>query len=200
MSCEKVNIEHYWNAIKQGDKQSFEHLFQHYYLKLCIYAEQLLKDKNVAEDVVQNTFIALWTKRDEIVISGSLKSYLFRMVYNAALNHIEKERKNIGMDTISVSAPVLCENWIEDFMDNESDLFMLSQINKAINALPEQTKQIFMLARVEGKKAHEIALILDISVRTVENHLYRSLKRLKAELAHLEDGRILLYLFSSTNY
>lgn len=86
------------------------------------------------------------------------------------------------------------ENNIEYFIDKENQEIVFKEINRAIDGLPFQCRQIFLLSRFSGKKSQEIAVELGISVRTVEAQLYRAMKRLREELAHLR-GSAIFWLF-----
>lgn len=194
MGINQNHADNYWEELFKGDKSKFEELFQTYYVHLCIYAESILRDKAMAEDIVQIVFITLWTKREEIKINDSIKSYLYRMVYNNSINTIKAEQRKLLFVSKLYRKSEGSENWIDDFFNNENDLLIIEEIDRAVNGLPEQTRNVFMLSRIEGKKSAEIAEELNLSIRTVENHLYRALKRLKTELAHLESHAILLTL------
>ena len=86
------------------------------------------------------------------------------------------------------------ENMLKYFIDKENQEIVFKEINRAIDGLPFQCRQIFLLSRFSGKKSQEIAVELGISVRTVEAQLYRAMKRLREELAHLR-GSAIFWLF-----
>ena len=79
-------------AIVRGDKKAFGQLFRMWYVRLCLYAESIVRDRDMAEDLVQNLFCMLWEKREEIDIRESMKAYLYRSVYHAALNSLKHEK------------------------------------------------------------------------------------------------------------
>ena len=172
-------------AIVQGDKKAFEQLFRMWYVRLCLYAESLVRDRDVAEDLVQNLFCMLWEKHEEINIRESLQFYLYRSVYHAALNFLKHDKVKIAFWEFIQSQGVKDENNIERYMDKETQEVLTKEVNRAIESLPVQCREIFLLSRFAGKKSQEIAIELGISVRTVETQLYRAMKRLREELAHL---------------
>lgn len=171
--------------IVQGDKKAFEQLFRMWYVRLCLYAETIVRERDAAEDLVQNVFCTLWEKRGDINIRESLKSYLYHTVYYAALNFLKHDRVRLAFWEFIQKQGGKDENDIEHFMDREAQEVMTKEINRAIDTLPEQCREIFLLSRFAGKKSQEIAFELGISVRTVETQLYRAMKRLREELAHL---------------
>lgn len=196
---EEVYIEEVMGAIVRGDKTAFEQLFKDWYVRLCIYAESIVRDRDMAEDLVQNVFCMLWEKREGIDIRESLKSYLYRSVYNSALNSLKHEKVKLAFFELIRKHGVKDENNIEYYFDEESQKELMNEINGAIESLPEQCREIFMLSRFSGKKSMEIALMLDISVRTVEAQLYRAMKRLREDLSHLKNSEILFFIFFRRN-
>lgn len=168
-----------WSLISGGDKAAFEQLFRQYYRILCNYAYTLLKDKDEAEEAVQSVFYNLWNKRENLDITGGVKPYLYRAAHNHCLNRLkhEKVKRSYAGDYIKTAEQA----------GNEASTPLhtreLSQrIQQAIDALPEQCGQVFRLSRFENLKYAEIAGQLDISVKTVENHMGKALKLLREQL------------------
>lgn len=183
-------------VIQRGDKKAFEQLFREWYVRLCLYAESIVRDRDMAEDVVQNVFCGLWEKRQEMQIRESVKAYLYRSVYHAALNTLKHEKvKSAFLDFIQKQGSI-AENNIEYLMNKENHDRLVLEVNRVIGRLPEQCRDIFRMSRFEGMKNQQIAFELNISVRTVEVQLYRAMKRLREELQHLKGYRLfLLFLF-----
>ena len=181
-------------AIVRGDKKAFGQLFRMWYVRLCLYAESIVRDRDMAEDLVQNLFCMLCEKREEIDIRESMKAYLYRSFYQAALNSLKHEKVKLAFWEFIQKQGSKDENNIEYFIDKENQEIVFKEINWAIDGLPFQCRQIFLLSRFSGKKSQEIAVELGISVRTVEAQLYRAMKRLREELAHLR-GSAIFWLF-----
>lgn len=199
IQSEELNVGDVMKAIVRGDKAAFEQLFRDWYVRLCVYAESIVRDRDLAEDIVQNVFCTLWEKRLGINIRESLKSYLYRSVYNAALNSMKHEKVKLAFFQFMNEHGAKGENNIEYYFDEENQNVILREINTAIEALPEQCREIFMLSRFAGKKSTEIASILNISVRTVETQLYRAMKRLREDLSHLKGSEIFFLMFFQKN-
>lgn len=187
-------MEQLMESIAQGNRTAFEKLFRTYYVPLCVYAESLLHDKEQAEDLVQGIFCDLWEKRAKLHIHESFQSYLFRAAYNAALNLLKHEKVKSEFLKFVREHEVAGENNTESFFLREEQSFMLNEINRAIEALPGQCREIFLLSRFAGKKSADIASTLGISVRTVETQLYRAMKQLRVALSHLRNADIYLFL------
>ena len=155
-------------------------MFRHYYRMLCGYANSFVSDADDAEDIVQQVMITIWEKRNTLQITASLKSYLFRSVHNTALNRIrQKNTVNAFAEDQLRSSETVYENTSEGIAGKELD----KQITSAIDSLPDQCRMVFKLSRFENMKYAEIASHLDISVKTVENHMGKALKLLRTQLS-----------------
>lgn len=93
---EHIPMKEVMEAIARGDKKAFEQLFREWYVRLCVYAESIVHDRDLAEDLVQNIFYILWEKRDVVNIRESIKSYLYRSTYNSALNTLKHEKVKLA--------------------------------------------------------------------------------------------------------
>ena len=157
---------------------SFELIFKEYYEGLCYYANMWLKDMDSAEEVVQAKFDKVWEKDALATVDGSVKSYLYRAVYNASLNEIKHRKvKDKYIHMQSTEEPI-------SEMSSESQVRELERkIEDAIQKLPEQCGIIFRMSRFRQLKYKEIADILGISVKTVENQMGKALKLMRMNLA-----------------
>ena len=168
-----------WQSISVGDELAYEALFKSHFAELTLYAMRFVMNMESAEEVVQDIFFNLWTKRDTLNISVSIKSYLYRTVKNTCLNIIkhqkieDKYREHFSreLQTDELNA----DNWMV-----ESELS--DKITKAIEQLPPERKKVFILSRFEELKYREIAEKLNISIKTVENQMGKALKFLRNEL------------------
>lgn len=173
------------SSLQFGDKEVFEQLFHDNYKNLVLYAKKFVMDTETARDLVQDVFIYLWDKRQKLTIDKSISSYLFRAVHNACINHLKRESTK--------------ENYIKQFLinlnegsyktsasDDAHELVVCKdlseRIERIIESLPEQCRNIFRMSRFRGMKNKEIAEIYSISPRTVETQIYRALKVLKENL------------------
>jgi RNA polymerase sigma-70 factor (ECF subfamily) len=164
--------------IISGDLKAFETLFNDYYEKLAYYAYQYLKDKDSAEDVVQELFSKLWINRDKLSVNTSINAYLYGAVRNACLNQIKHQKVKEGY----LSSSVFPTEY-DSFIPNEIDAKELDRIiQSSIIDLPPERQKIFLLSRNQGLKYQEIAEKLGISVKTVEAQMGKSLRFLRERL------------------
>ncbi len=166
------------DRIKNGDEKAFELLFHKFYGHLCVYAAKIINDETSAEEIVQDLFVKIWEKREQLSIETSLKNYLFRSVKNLCLNFIQhnKTKNNYTQNVLSETE----SNFSDD--DNYPEIDLALKIEESINSLPEKRKEIFRLSRQEGLKYHEIAEKLNISIKTVETQMSLAIKSLREKL------------------
>lgn len=168
----------WFEKVKTGDLKAYETLFHRYYKHLCAFSSGIIHDDAAAEEIVQDFFVKLWEKRNQITIETSVKHYFFRSVKNLCLNHIQhnkiKLRYSQKMMTES-DQQVTAE-------DHEADFELYEKIEESIGSLPEKRREIFRLSREEGLKYREIAERLNISVKTVEAQMGLAIKTLREKL------------------
>ncbi len=166
-------------ALLAGDLTAFEMIFRTYYQPLCSYAYTFLQDKEEAEEIVQSTFLSVWEKRQTLSIHTGVKPYLYAMVRNACLNVIkhEKIKQKHAVEEIAL-APQSYDSVTQAVATSELEV----RIKEAMEKLPEQCRLVFKLSRFEELKYGEIATHLNISVKTVENHMGKALKIMRDEL------------------
>ncbi len=161
---EKIETDGIVKSIMGGDRKLFEALFHEYYVLLCDYARTYLEDVSEAEDAVQDVFVYLWNYRKSIVISTSLKSYLYSSVKHHALNILK--HKAVARKHSPLLIEFLENEEKEEYSETESE--RLEQVRKAFGMLPDQCRTAFMKSCLEGKKYKEIAEEMHISVNTVK--------------------------------
>lgn len=168
------------DAIRAGNERVFEGVFREHYGALCQYANNLLRDPDDAEEEVQALFLAFWERRETILISTSLKAYLFRSVHNRCLNRI----KHLSIrDEHRQHVSYVGEAPSRSPMDELAGQELSERIEEAMKQLPEQCRRVFYLSRFEELRYNEIAERLGISAKTVENQIGKALRILRIELA-----------------
>lgn len=166
-------------ALIGGDVNAFEMIFRTYYQPLCSYAYTFLQDKQEAEEIVQGTFLSVWEKRDNLAIHTAVKPYLYAMVRNACLNVIKHEKIK---QKHAVEEVALATRSYDSVAHAVATSELETRIHDAMEKLPEQCRLVFKLSRFEELKYSEIAEQLDISVKTVENHMGKALKIMRDQL------------------
>lgn len=165
--------------LSQGGITAFEMLFKTYYQPLCNYAYTFLQDKEDAEEIVQSTFLLVWEKRDTLAIRTSVKPYLYAMVRNACLNVIKHEKIK---QKFAGEEMALADRGHDSVNHAIATNELENRIKAALEALPEQCRLVFKLSRFEELKYAEIAEQLNISIKTVENHMGKALKIMREQL------------------
>jgi len=189
MSTDKETILRF----KEGDPEAFDAIYRIHSKKLYYFALGLVKDQEIAKDLVQEVFLNLWEKRDQVNADLNFDNYLFTIAYNA----IRKFFRNISLENKVLShlqrkSPGVIESADGTVIYNE--LYDLA--SRSIDSLPPRCKAVYKLSKQEGLKIKEIAGKLNISPRTAENHLAKALKYLKEELLETSFLALLVYLLS----
>lgn len=157
---------------------SIDQIYLDNFYGLQAYAFSFVKEDVLAEDMVHNVFLKLMEKPFKLQQTSSLKSYLYRAVHNECINHLNRQKVRI-VHQQQTDMGEEAEEGAETLQQKE----LKGLIFKAINSLPEQCRTVFQLSRFEELKYVEIAAELGISVKTVEKHMIKALKRLKIQLA-----------------
>jgi RNA polymerase sigma-70 factor (ECF subfamily) len=165
---------------KQPDEPAdFDEVYMRYYPALNRYAYLMVKDGDVAEDMVHNVFLKLVESEVALNNPAYQKAYLYRSVYNECLNHIKHQQIRKGYQNEKNSYPEEIADTDEASIQHKE---LKQTIAKALDLLPEQCRRVFQLSRYEELKYKEIADLLGISVNTVEKHMVKALKRLRVQL------------------
>ncbi|WP_194768453.1 RNA polymerase sigma factor [Tamlana sp. I1] len=184
-SIEKETLESFIPRLKKGDKKAFKLIFDTYFKRLYAFSLQYVEDKYAAEEIVENTLLKLWQKRDKLDKIDNLKSYLYTMVRNGSLDYIKKEKKFIRLDLKKHDAIALKDQFIIE----EETYAVLFQ---ALENLPTKCRKVFELSCLEGVKYKDIAEDLQISINTVKSQRARAIELLKFHLKDYPLFQILL--------
>lgn len=177
-------------------KPDFEVLFRTHYSDLCAYANVYIKDLDASEELVQEVFFKLWSKRDSIEINSSIQSYLFRAVRNSSLNLIK--HINIREEFKVHNERERSQNEAEHFDDVVASE-LEQKISKSIEELPTERRKIFIMSRYDGLKYSEIAEKLEISPKTVENQMGKALKYMRVHLKEYLTYLIIMLILGMKN-
>jgi RNA polymerase sigma-70 factor (ECF subfamily) len=178
MSKEEYNKKLIRN-LQKGDIFSFDEIYGKYNRKIYFFSLSYLKNKDDAEGVVQEVFLNLWRKRAELKDQYNIDSYLFKIAHNLIRKHFNKlSRERKFIEDYLKSSTMVDNSAGTDF---EFEI-LLELAEKAINKLPSRQKSVYYLSMREGLTSEEISVKLNISKRTVENHLHRAKLYLKKSL------------------
>lgn len=186
--------------LKRGDERAFRYIYDRHYVLLCRFAEQLLNDLPLAEEVVDDVIFYLWEHRTEVEITYSLRAYLIRAVRNRCLNELNSLGNRIESRVSSLSVAENLEFLDAIFVEERTPLGHLleqeleDELLRRIDELPSECKAVFKKSRFEGKKYEEIAEELHISVNTVKYHIKNALAYLQEKMgAYLK--LLIIYIF-----
>lgn len=170
----------------------FESIFKEHYNTLANYAYSILKNKQNAEDVVQDVFVKLWQKSPDVVSTPQVKFYLVTATKNNCISFLRKES---GKTFVSPEDAQLHAHADEPAGKEHEDISLV--INKALSALPPQCLAIFKLSRFGKLTYQQIADELGLSVKTVENQMGKALRIMReyAKQHNISFGLLLLLLF-----
>jgi len=165
--------------MKAGDKSAFASIFAFYYANMVAFANNYLRDIETSEEIVQDAFVHLWENHEVLAITGSLKSYLLKMVQNKCFNWLKHLKIRSNYNEFILSNCSIFERDTENYLlRNELEM----KIENALELLPIEVKEAFLMSRFEGKKYQEIADIQRVSLRTIEDRIGKALNFLKTSL------------------
>jgi len=169
-----------------GDEETYIFLFREYYVSLCAYSRRYVGRKDIAEEIVSDTFLKIWENRKRLEINTSIKAYLFHAVCNNSLNYLRKLKAENNLEEYfrEISSENLGFEVTSEELEEHSLIMenMGQKIEEAVNLLPEQQRRVFRLKRMEGKKTKEVAEIMGLSVKTIEMHLSKATLQLRQNL------------------
>ena len=174
------------DGVKDGLASAFDQLYENYANRLYHFALSILKSKQDAEEVVQNTFYKIWEKRHTLERDQPFKSFIFKISYNVTVDLLrERLKEKKYKDNILGKATI-------NFNLDESIEFgdLLDNVNEIVKDLPPRKSEIYQLSRVHQLSYSEIAERLNISVKTVENSINFSLNFIKKRLG--EDSLLII--------
>ena len=190
------------NRLRAGDEQFFREIYDRHYVLLCRFATQMLNDKALAEEIVDDVIFYVWEHRADIEIIYSLRAYLMRSVRNRCLNELKSSSYREELCLSSFLLPENMELLDTVFVDTSHPLGCLleqeleEELHRCIGLLSAECQIVFRKSRFEQKKYEEIAAELGISVNTVKYHMKNAISFLHTRLDDYLK-LILIYIYTS---
>lgn len=181
------------NKLKAGNGDVFDLVYKHYFQRLCGFCSQYIKEQDEIEEVVQSTMMWLWENKENLIPEYSLKSLLFTIVKNKALNRIShfEVRRKVHQE--------IYEKYQSEF-DN-SDFYFNNELfklyNETLQKMPEKYKEAFELNRNKNMTYGEIATKLNVSTQTINYRISQALKLLRIALIDYLHIFIIIHVFLS---
>lgn len=177
---EGIAVEHLLMRIAVwDDENAFRELFQLFFSALSFFAYRYIPDKEICEDIAQDTFFKIWKNRKRIDIKTSGRNFLITTVRNNCIDYLRKkeleENYRLNQEDCGMNEAVSTENLYAAFELKEL-------IDKAMEKLPPTIREVFELNRLEGQTYSEIALKYNVSVKSIESYISKALKILREEL------------------
>jgi len=192
----KLDIEEEYiiAEVRKGNSSIFKDVYRMYYSPLCRFAHKYFDEKEEAEDIVQETMVKMWEQRNKLEINN-LKTYLFSAVKNSCLNRLKHlvvvQKHN---ETTAIEIKLIELEYDNEFFDEETKI-LERKVFEAIEDLPEQCGKIVKLKYIDGMKSKDIAIMTNLSPRTVETHLYKGLKVLSEKFKNTIPLLIIVFIF-----
>jgi len=183
--------------IQLVNRDAFDELFRCYYPRLISYISSIL-DGKIAEDIAQDVFLYVWENRKKIYFGQGFQSYLFQSGYTRAMDYLRKQHtvmdyaQNVQTDFFEVYEKLAGNE--DGILEHLYSKDFYQTLHQLLDKIPEQRRNVFLLAYVDGLKSKDIAEQCNISQRTVESHIYLTIKFLRERLLK-KDFYIFLLLF-----
>jgi RNA polymerase sigma-70 factor (ECF subfamily) len=170
--------------MRDGDMAAFEALYRKFVPRLCTFAGSYVKDRDVAEEVVQDVMCTMWERRTDVARSGTLRAYLFASVRYRVLDHVRNTKTRLAiMDGAGDDLPGPASFPAPSTPVEVAEL--AAHLSRAIMKLPRTRRRVLLLRWEDGLSYAEIAQVVGSSVKAVENQLNRTLKQLREALGPL---------------
>lgn len=180
--------------LKSGDLPAFTYFYNQYSLAILRRFKHMVAIEEVAEELLQDLFLKVWERKEQIDVTRSFQAYLYKIAENMIYDHYRRLKR----DTILYHELLAAHG--SKFEDMEMDLQakeVKRSIEEAIAALPTQQRKIFQMCKIEGKSYEEVSVELGISVATINTHISRGTKKVKDYLLSKDNFIVLWYTFIS---
>ncbi len=183
MRClDKLSDQNLLNLCREGDSAAFEELYNRYWSKLYSSAFKRVRIREIAEEIVQELFTSLWINRAKLSIHTSFENYLYTSVRYLVFAYFSKEYSRKSYEEFAFDTTSIYDNSTEEAIAFND---LGRSLEKELNCLPSRCRSVFELSRKQYKSNKEIACVMGISEKTVENQLTKALKILRVNLKYL---------------
>jgi RNA polymerase sigma-70 factor (family 1) len=185
----ETNIVLLIEQLKQGSEQAFNELYKLHSKILLSNIRNLVKDSEVAKEMLQDLYLKVWDNRENIDTEKSFKSFLFTVARNMVYDFFRKASMDRRVKLKLLTNAFEFYTHIEEALDFKERTQLL---NTAVGMLPVQCRAVYKLNKLDGKSHQEISRQLDISISTVNNHMVKANKQVRAFVAHYGNAIVIL--------
>lgn len=176
-------------GLQHGDESSFASLYTTYSPSIYISVLKLVKDREVALDLVQDLFFKIWKNRQSVDVDKPFKPYVFSIAKNLVIDFFRKAAKDRRLIHELMAATLVYDEYTDKIIFRKETATLL---DRTIGNLPSQQRKIFTLCRVDGRSYEEVAEMLQLSISTIGNQLARATKKIRQQLVR---NQLILFLF-----
>lgn len=188
MSFSFINNSSLIESLKKGDEKAYAYLVKNYHRPLFVYAISLTNDHAQSEDITQTVFLKTWEFRKKLNSNYSIKSFLYKSIYNEFVNQYHKNKAISALEKLYIEGlQTSIEEENKELLDKK-----IALLTKGIKNLPRKCKNIFLLSKKEGLTNIEIAEHLNISIKTVEGQITKAYNLLRQSIGTKIKGILFL--------
>jgi RNA polymerase sigma-70 factor (ECF subfamily) len=180
----KDGTDSLFRKIQKGDETAFERVFKKFHPRLYNFALKVVRSNEIAEDIIQDIFIKLWEKKEDIK-PVNIEGFIFKVLKNQCITHLRNlkiiENARLNLNNLSQIEELYRIDFVKDepYVLIEKELQL--EIDRIVNILPDRCKEVFVLSRLNGLKNREIAQKLGINIKNVERHITKALATFKTQ-------------------
>ncbi|MBF4471779.1 MULTISPECIES: RNA polymerase sigma factor [Flavobacterium] len=179
------------DRLRNGDESALTELYNKFWQLLFTSSYNVIKDKELCEDIIQDIFMNIWHNREKLDIHISLKGYMYACARYQVFSYLKKNKDKVHVEIFDDLEKRFQHTTPETEMMHEE---LVQQINLIIEALPEKCQLVYKLSREEQLSHKEIAERLNISAKTVENHIGKALQTIRASMGNTLSVAMILWL------
>lgn len=184
-------IQQYTDAFRRGEEKGFTYFFRQLYPALLYFSFRIVKDRTIAEDIVEESFIKIWERHSQFSHPKVISAWLYTTVRNGSLNRLEKEKREQEHKGKLAEQPLPQE---ESTLNAIIRSEVIREVHASIETLPRACRTIFQMMYIRGMTVREIAEELKLSTSTVKNQKARGLSILRKRFPHISVAIFIMLL------
>lgn len=189
MAYDSLGEQELATLLKSGNERAFAEIYERYSQRIYSNLRKLLKDDQLAQELLQDTFVKIWEKREQLTFEISFRSYLYKISDNLVRDFFRKVSRDKKLIDHLILVASSNGNSIE-----YSDNFEVDQelMTRAIEQLPPQRRRVFTMCKLEGRSYDEVSALLGISNSTINDHIVKATKAIRIYISSPGNAAMLL--------